>query len=390
MALRIQFMALFEIIHMASNTKRKLTHVIVFFFLLTIVFVLGSFGLPSAWSEEKIGFLSRDETAAINGYFIFLVFLSHLRSYIDSANYIFLDKGFLIVMSFLRQLVVVTFLFYSGYGIMESIKRKGPVYVFDLPFRRLAPFLLDVLLALFVFIAARVINGNGLPSLSRMLLSIVGWNSIGNSNWYIFAILSLWIITYISFRLAPRESQRYLALSLVSILTLGYCLIMMREGVGTRFYNTVFCYPAGMLLSLTKEPIERLFSHYKMTIFPRILVLAVLFTVFLLLHYNIKSRGLKYNVQAIVFALLISYCSTFTTHISKPLVWAGKNLFFLFIYQRIPMMLFKPWLATNSPAFCLACFAAIIPFCLVMPKVHTRWKAFFLDPKVTMGRDTPS
>lgn len=34
------------------------------------------------------------------------------------------------------------------------------------------------------------------PSLKTILLSMVCWESIGNSNWYIFAILCLYLLTW--------------------------------------------------------------------------------------------------------------------------------------------------------------------------------------------------
>ena len=146
-------------------------------------------------------------TSPINGYFINIVFLSHLRQYIDKASHTLLDQGFLTVIGLLGQLVVTTFLLYSGYGIMESIIHKGDSYVRQLPKQRILPFLMDVWLALLLFLATRILLGKRLPSLTTLLFAMFGWKSIGNSNWYIFAILYLWIITYASFRLIPQDEH---------------------------------------------------------------------------------------------------------------------------------------------------------------------------------------
>lgn len=163
----------------------------IYFTIFTVAFALGAFGIPARWSSPKDGPLTRDVTSAINGYFISIVFLSHLRKYIDTAAFTQLDQGFLAVIGYLGQLVVTTFLFYSGYGIMESITYKGEAYVRQLPKRRILPFLMDVWLALLLFLATRILLGKRLPSLITLLFAMVGWKSIGNSNWYIFAILCL-------------------------------------------------------------------------------------------------------------------------------------------------------------------------------------------------------
>ena len=42
-------------------------------------------------------------------------------------------------------------------------------------------------------------------SLSRILLSLIGWKSIGNSNWYMFDILLLYVLTYVAFKVTKKQ-----------------------------------------------------------------------------------------------------------------------------------------------------------------------------------------
>ena len=70
--------------------------------------------------EFNSDYMSKDTTGAINGIFVLLVFMCHISGYMKlggSSDTIWLD-----LKSWLGQLVVVTFLFYSGYGMMCSIK----------------------------------------------------------------------------------------------------------------------------------------------------------------------------------------------------------------------------------------------------------------------------
>lgn len=352
----------------------------IYFCLFTVVFVLGSFGLPAAWSKKlpEGSYLSRDVTAAINGYFISIVFLSHLKSYIDANDFAVTDQGYLVVIKYLGQLVVATFLFYSGYGIMESITRKPPQYIYDLPRKRILPFLLDFWIALLAFMVGRAISGRDPVYLDRILLAMVGWKNLGNSDWYIFAILNLWIFTYLSFRFFPRKDNRWAAILMTFVFALGYCFMMRREGVGKFYYNTVLCYPAGMTLSYILGLLRRRGIQFKSHLALGIVGTAILLPLFLFLHRHALSRAILFNVMAIVFALLVSACSLLTTHASKPFIWAGNNLFYLFIYQRLPMMLLKPWLRTNAFLYATASLAALIPLCLVMTRVHAKVKGFLL------------
>lgn len=74
-------------------------------------------------------YLSRDTTLAIKGFFVILVFCRHFKQYVTLGDNL-LDKMFIKADSLLGQLIVVMFLFYSGYGIFVQIKKSsgGGVY----------------------------------------------------------------------------------------------------------------------------------------------------------------------------------------------------------------------------------------------------------------------
>lgn len=39
-------------------------------------------------------------------------------------------------------------------------------------------------------------------TVSHALLSLIGWENVGNSNWYIFCIICCYAFTYIAFKIA--------------------------------------------------------------------------------------------------------------------------------------------------------------------------------------------
>jgi len=67
-------------------------------------------------------YLSHKNTVLVNGVFVILVYLSHSSAKVELSHS--LDTFYLLFKQHLLQLVVVTFLFYSGYGMCESMKRK--------------------------------------------------------------------------------------------------------------------------------------------------------------------------------------------------------------------------------------------------------------------------
>ncbi len=92
--------------------------------LVTIVLVLFLLIIISGMRYKYFNseYISHSATTQINGIFVFLVFMSHFRSYFDSA--ISYSRIYYEFQGFLGQLVVTTFLFYSGYGIFVSILKK--------------------------------------------------------------------------------------------------------------------------------------------------------------------------------------------------------------------------------------------------------------------------
>ena len=90
-------------------------------------------------------YISLRSTQCINGIFILLVFLSHARNRIltlPSYTSDPLNSIYGIIQDHLGQSIVITFLFFSGFGVMESIKKKGAQYVSAMPSRRIGKTLL--------------------------------------------------------------------------------------------------------------------------------------------------------------------------------------------------------------------------------------------------------
>ena len=69
-----------------------------------------------------LDYASRDQSRAINGICIMLILFSHTFAKV-SPHGVF-DDIYESVRVFLGQFVVVPFLFYSGYGLMESLTKK--------------------------------------------------------------------------------------------------------------------------------------------------------------------------------------------------------------------------------------------------------------------------
>ena len=121
---------------------------------------------------------------------IFCGLLRHFKEYIACGPY---DRIFWAIDGYLEQLIVTTFLFYSGYGILVSLKnRKDYLHTFP---KRILGLWLRFAAVVCLFLLLNQFLGKEY-SISTILLSFTAWQSIGNSNWYILAILTLYLLSY--------------------------------------------------------------------------------------------------------------------------------------------------------------------------------------------------
>lgn len=132
--------------------------------------------------DNNNDYLSPEKTTTIKGIFIVLVFFSHFNSYVMYSNT--LDNVYVKIIGYVGQAMVAPFLFYSGYGVMEQITKKGNSYIKSIPIKRFLVTMIKFDLAVFLFYIINIFLNNTI-SLKKILLSFIGWDSLGNSNWYI-------------------------------------------------------------------------------------------------------------------------------------------------------------------------------------------------------------
>lgn len=178
--------------------------VVFYLLILALICYKASFRKKDFYED----YLDKYQCNSIKGIFILLVFLSHITPYITKSGYVYgqLDKVALLIGNNIGQLVVVMFLFYSGYGVMEQVQKRGTDYVNSMPRKRILVTLLNFDVAVVLFVIANLLLGLDL-SVRQIVLSLFCWDSVGNSNWYIFVILACYTIVYLGYKLIRMTSS---------------------------------------------------------------------------------------------------------------------------------------------------------------------------------------
>lgn len=271
-------------------------------------------------------YMSRESTTSIKGIFIIMVFLSHVRGYITLPE----NSKYAMILNLIGQLMVAMFFFYSGYGVLESYKNK-PGYAEKFLKNRFLKTLLHFDIAVFMFLIIAVIFGEQYPA-KYYALCWVGWESIGNSNWFVFVILALYLLTWLCFLVSDKEHLlRFCVLQ--TILALCLVAFLRTSGKQLHWYDTAMCYPAGIWFSFFKDRIDKALS--KKAVYYS--VLAVLVPVFFCLY---KTEGMLYYCLCAAEFSLIVVAVTMKIQIGNGILsWFGNHLFEIYILQRIPMFL---------------------------------------------------
>ena len=317
---------------------------------------------------EKDAFLERDYTDCVKGIGIIVVFFNHIDGYlVNEVNLSCADNIFFYIIGLLTALFVAGFLFFSGYGVTESIKKKGQAYVKTIPNKRLLTTLLNFDIAVLLYVFAIIVTGGGnFLTVKQLLLSLVAWDSVGNSNWYIFCILCCYLFSFVS---AKISEKREVQLFIVTGLFILYIVIIsiVKE---SWWFNTILAYPCGVAFSYYKRNIKILIERS----FIYVSLLSVfLFCVFFYLSTN---NPYLFNITSVLFCILLAVISSKISLNSKSLKWSGDHLFQIYIYQRLPMIiistLFPSLVISHHWLFVLACFTVTVLIASVMPRVSIK------------------
>lgn len=323
------------------------------FLLITLLIAFSGMKTAKVGEFHK-DYISINQTTAINGLFTLLVFWSHVCTYINLEGSF--DKPYTTFKSYLLQMVVVPFLFYSGYGIMESIKKKGTAYVRDIPKNRFLKVLLHLDIAVVLFLIVNLVFGKTFP-IKRILLSLIGYSAVGNSNWYIFAVLGLYVIVFVAFMIARKN--RILGVLLATVLSVGFVYGQILLKRDSWCYDTIILFPVGMIFSLVKNPVEKLLMKHDCIYFTAFGLAFLAYTLF----YFKRDEGIEfYSMWGILFMVLV-VLATMKVKIGNGILdFFGSHVFSIYILQRIPMIILsKLGLAEGHKyIFVVLCFVCTV------------------------------
>lgn len=322
--------------------------------LILLVVLIALMVFEIKFHKWNSGYIDRGQTGAIKGVCAVLILLSHLFQYITPAE-TGTDKIFYTVLGLLGQLTVAPFMFLSGYGIHHSVLHsKDGSYFKGFFKKRILKTLFRFDVAVLIYVVLNLCLHIQYP-IQNYILCWIGWEGIGNSSWFVFAILCLYLLTLVSFKIC-KNYKGLLPVLLVMGMTVMYCVAIRFTRSDVWWYDTVLCFPAGMLFSLYQKRIEMLYKKCYW-----IVLIAMVITFVVLFYLKEHLSYWLFLPMAVLFCLLLTTLNVKVRVCNPILEWLGKRSFSIFILQRIPMILLseKGW-GKNNIVFSLICIGTTL------------------------------
>ena len=283
-------------------------------------------------------YCDKKQTNAVKGICIGLVFLSHSNGYLDYGNTIY-DRIYSIPFYLIGQLMVVMFLFYSGYGIAVQYQKQSEKYLKHFFYKRIVKTELHFALGVLIFFLLNIVLGTQ-KSLYETALSFIGWTTIGNSNWYIFDILLLYFATYTTFKVAKKRLHIITGIWIASFL--AWIFLYITKGKDQWWYDTLLTYPLGFTFAFLKPELDKKINDNKHWLISMAGVM-VCFIVLYVLRYPIPQ-----TLCSLLFAALVILLTKRLLLGNAVLYWLGTRLFEIYLFQRIPMIILSHY-GINRP-----------------------------------------
>lgn len=316
------------------------------------------------YSDFHDNYMSLSSTNAIKGIFCIFILYRHMISYIALSTS-FMDRCFIKIDSYLDQLIVAMFLFYSGYGIMLSYQKK-PNYLKGFFRNRITKILVHFDIAVFCFISLQSCLGKTYCS-AEYLLSLIGWTSIGNSNWFIFDILALYICAYIALNITryTKKLNIHYTISFISILCFALWVFLYYSKPNMEWWiNTIVAFPLGMYYFVHKNKID----SYLMTNSHYLYSLVFLTCSFLTWHFIFRVD--IYGVSTCLFCLMLTFLCMRVKTDNAILQFLGTYSFSIYIMQRWPMLIYEHLGWNAKPTLFVAiCIPSAIIIAYIFQKV---------------------
>lgn len=212
------------------------------------------------------GFLSLEQTKAIQGFLAICIMLHHIAqktcaSWIQPQTRIVHGLDMFVPIGYL---LVSIFLFFNGYGVYKSYHTKEN-YLDGFIKKRILPVVLALYTTTVIFFIARLLVGEKMDA-KQVVLYLTSIQLCNPNTWYVIVLPFFYLAFYFSFKFIKKDGLAVLPTTAFVVL---YMLLGTRIDHndywirGEWWYNCVFLFPVGIIFAKFEDKIiPHLKKHY--------------------------------------------------------------------------------------------------------------------------------
>ena len=277
-------------------------------------------------------YIDLKNTFSVRGVFVWMIIFFHYEIYYKRKPKFLYEK----ILDLVDQKMVTMFFFYSGYGIYESIKKKGNKYCKTLLKKSLIIFIKSELI-IFIFLL-RIFIFKKEITLSKFMLAIIFKATIGNSNWYAFTIILFYIYAFLAFGFIKNKKYKFLGIFIIAIL----CSL---HGYFSFYYyykkmysaDNVLPFIIGFLYSVIRKHTDKCIMKYDFVYFG---IFAVFSFIFYYFYINKGVNLLMHNCMNGIFSLIVILITMKIRFDNEFLRFLNIHSYSIYFLQRVVLRTF--------------------------------------------------
>ena len=262
----------------------------------------------SDWQSDPLGLT---QSKAILGFFAVLIVLHHLVQTIGPENasiFIFLENFGICLVS--------VFFFFSGYGLIRSLKQK-PDYLKSFLKKRLPGVVIPFYICIFIFYIVGLLTGKHY-GLTESIGYLTGFILLNTHMWYIVEIILFYLVFYLIYRFVKKRKTAFLLMTAFLILfTIGSLLLCHGKFwfQGEWWYNSSLIFALGILFGECQEKYFAMIKkHYRLYMVVSVLFFAFFYrtTLYMLSNHGYwTENALSHGYADKFMTLLPQLCLSF-------------------------------------------------------------------------------
>lgn len=195
----------------------------------------------------------------------FGIMLHHLTQGV--SNYGNVYRGPITVMSDMGILFTTVFFFYSGFGLMRSLKTKTD-YLQNFLRKRFPIILVPFMVTNILYIAKGLADGR-IHNVLGFFTSIFGFTLINTNAWFVVELLIFYLAFYVAFKKIKKERNAIAAISVVvlAVIAIGFFLRHDNSSInghwfmGEWWFNTSIMFVVGLIAGAKRDELAGFFKR---------------------------------------------------------------------------------------------------------------------------------